>query len=232
MRLAVILSILSREIDKQIFQPAYFPSDNGHFRMSLNKLAKTDMEKEHLFRSVLLSIDRDGQESELQSRARTVVKNVSHYLHELLSTTQCDELKEKIKNVVDKAVQVWRPIHSSTKRYETEFADWLHDEHFLFQFPVGGADLIRAEHPDDFLLDVFPELYSLESGGIILTPVVSLMSSQRLCAAANQELREKARGQSSPLTKQSRKRQNSVAKAQSKPNGSNFLGNSSRGSGN
>lgn len=85
MRLAVMLSILSRAIDKEIFQPAYFPSDTGHFRMSLNKLAKSDIEKEHFSRSVLLPIDRDGQEDELQSRAQTVVENVFHYLHELLS---------------------------------------------------------------------------------------------------------------------------------------------------
>ena len=73
MRLAVMLSILSREIDKEIFQSSYFPSETGYLRMSLNKLVKNDNEKEHFYRSVLLSIDRDGQEAELRSRANSVV---------------------------------------------------------------------------------------------------------------------------------------------------------------
>ncbi|CAG8090648.1 unnamed protein product [Penicillium nalgiovense] len=232
MRLAVMLGILSREIDKEIFQPSYFPSETGNFRMSLNKLAKSDNEKEHFYRSVLLSIDRDGQEAELQSRAKSVVQNVSHYLHELLSTAQYGELKQRIKNVVDRAIEVWRPIQNSKKRYETEFdpVDWAHDEDSLFQFPVGGEDTIGAEHPDDHLFVVFPGLFSLERDAFILTSVVPLMSSQRLCVAANQELREEVRGQSSPTTKQpSRKRQNSVAKAQSQSNGIGFLGGHSSG---
>ncbi|KAJ9489337.1 hypothetical protein VN97_g3948 [Penicillium thymicola] len=235
MRLAVMLGILSREIDKEIFQPSYFPSETGNFRMSLNKLAKSDNEKEHFYRSVLLSIDRDGQEVELQSRAKSVVQNVSHYLYELLSTAQYGELKERIKNVVDRAIEVWRPIQNSTKRYETEFdpVDWAHDEDFLFQFPVGGEDPIGAKHPDDHLFVVFPGLFTLEDDAFILTSVVPLMSSQRLCVAANQELREEVRGQSSPTTKQpSRKRQNSVAKAQSQSNGIGFLGGHSGGPGN
>ncbi|KAJ5275574.1 hypothetical protein N7505_004119 [Penicillium chrysogenum] len=228
MRLAVMLGILSREIDNEIFQPSYFPSETGNFRMSLNKLAKSDNEKERFYRSVLLSIDRDGQETELQSRAKSVVQNVSHYLYELLSTAQYGELKERIKNVVDRAIEVWRPIQNSTKRYETEFdpVDWAHDEDSLFQFPVGGEDTIGAEHQDDHLCVIFPGLFSLErDDALILTSVVPLMSSQRLYVAANQELREEVRGQSSPTTKQpSRKRQNSVAKAQSQSNGIGFLG--------
>ncbi|CAG8036040.1 unnamed protein product [Penicillium olsonii] len=236
MRLAVILGILSRKIDKEIFQPSYFPSETGNFRMSLNKLAKSDNEKEHFYRSVLLSIDRDGQEAELQSRAKSVVQNVSYYLHELLSTAQYGELKERIKKVVDRAIEVWGPIQSSTKRYETEFdpVDWAHDEDSLFQFPVGGEDTIEAEHPDDHLFVVFPGLFSLERDAVILNSVVPLMSSQRLCVAANQELREEVRGQTSPTTKQpSRKRQNSVAKGQSQSNGIGFLGrHSSEGPGN
>lgn len=158
MRLAVILGILSREIDKEIFQPSYFPSETGHFRMSLNKLAKSDHEKEHFYRSVLLSIGRDLQEAELQSRAKSVVQKVSHNLDELLSTAQYGDLKEKIKNVVGKAIEVWRPMPHATKRYETEFdpVDWAHDEDYLFQFPVGGEDPIGADHSDDHLLVIFP----------------------------------------------------------------------------
>ncbi|KAJ5293736.1 hypothetical protein N7508_008557 [Penicillium antarcticum] len=234
MRLAVILGILSREIDNEIFQPSYFPSDTGHFRRSLNKIVKSDNEKEHFYRSVLLSIDRDLQEAELWSRAESVVQKVSHYLDELLSTAQYGELKVKIKNVVERAIEVWRPIQHATKRYETEFdpVDWSHDEDFLFQFPVGAEDSMEADHPDEPLLVIFPGLSSLERDGLILTSVVPLMSSQRLCVAAKKELREDLRGKSSPTAKQpGRKRQNSVAKAPSQSNESNFLGGHSGGSG-
>jgi hypothetical protein len=196
MRLAVTLGILSRQIDKEIFQPSYFPSETGYFRLSLNKLVRSDNEKEHFYRSVLRSIDHDGQEAELRSRAKSIVQTVSHYLYELLSTTQYGELKERIKNVVDRAIEVWRPIQNSTKRYETEFdpADWAQDEDFLFQFPVGGEDLIGAEHQNDHFLVIFPGLHCLESDAFILTSVVPLTGSQKLYIAANQELREEVRG--------------------------------------
>ncbi|KAJ5324166.1 hypothetical protein N7476_002766 [Penicillium atrosanguineum] len=230
MRLAVMLAILSREIDKEIFQPNYFPSDTGHFRMSLNKLVQSDNEKEHFYRSVLLSIDRDAQGAELQSRVKCVVQKVSCYLEELLSTAQYAELKEKIKNVVDRATEVWHPIQQATKRYETEFhpIDWVHDEDELFQYPIGDNS-IAADVPYDHLFVIFPGLSSLEENVFILTSVIPLLSSQRLCLVAKEELREAVRGKSSSTAKQgNRKRQNSVAIAQPQQNGRSFLGGYSR----
>ncbi|OQE41455.1 hypothetical protein PENCOP_c005G06439 [Penicillium coprophilum] len=232
MRLAVILGILSRQIDKEIFQPSHFPSQTGWLRLSLNKLAKSDNEKEYFYRSVLLSIDRDGQESELRSRANSVVQNVSHYLYGFLSNDQYGELKERIMNVVNEAIEVWRSIQNSAKRYETEFdpAGWAHDEDSLFQFPVGGEDPIGAERLNDHCLVIFPGLYCLESDAFILTSVVPLMGSQKLYIAANQELKDEVRGKASPTTKQlSRKRQNSVAQVQLPSNGTSFLGRKSSG---
>lgn len=232
MRLAVILSVLSREIDKEIFQPSYFPSETGYFRMTFNSLVENDIEKEQFYRSVLLSIDCDGQEAELQSRAMAVVQNVSHFFDELLSNAQYSELKEKIKNIVDRAIDTWRPIQHAAKRYETDFdvADWAHDEDSPFQFPMGGQDQIEAEHSDGHLLVVFPGLSSLECDTTILTSVIPLMSSQKLCVDAKRELR----GQSSTATKHpNRKRQNSIAQAQlPQSNGGNFLGGHSGGLGN
>ncbi|KAJ5691466.1 hypothetical protein N7488_012201 [Penicillium malachiteum] len=230
MRLAVILAILSREIDKTIFQPSYFPSETGHFRASLSKLVKNDPEKEHFYRSVLLSIDRDGQETELESRAKTVVRNVSHYLFGLLSTVQYDGLKGKLEKIVDNAIKVWRPIQHATKKYETDFdpEEWNHKDDALFQFPVGTPDQNGSEQPDHHLLVIFPGLNSLEPDSFIevLTPVIPLMSSQNLCAAATQELKEEVRGPSSPVNKQSKtRRKGSIAQSNAPP----FLGKHSSG---
>ena len=231
-RLAVILGILSRQIDKQIFQPSYFPTETGYFRLNLNKLVESDIEKEQFYRSVLRSIDPDGQEAELRSRVNSIVQIVSHYLYGLLSTTQYSEFRERIMNVVKRAIEVWRPIQSSTKRYETEFdpADWLHDEDALFQFPVGGEDPIGTGKEEDHFLVVFPGLYRSESDASILTSVVPLTSSQKVFIAARREFREELQSKASPTTRQpGRKRQNSVAKAQSPLNGDNFLGKRSAG---
>ncbi|KAJ5714267.1 uncharacterized protein N7483_011448 [Penicillium malachiteum] len=228
MRLALMLSILSRAIDKEIFQPSYFPSETGHLRTSLSKLVDSDHKKEQFYRSVLLSIDRDGQEAELKSRAKTVVHNVSYYLFELLSTTQYGELKERIENIVQSAIKVWRPIQHAPKKYETEFDsdDWSHEDDALFQFPVGNPDQIGAEQSSHHLLVIFPGLYSFEPESFILAPVIPLMSSQKFCVAATQELREEARGLSSPVTKQSKtKRKNSIAQS----NVPTFLGKHSSG---
>ncbi|KAJ5158525.1 uncharacterized protein N7500_008176 [Penicillium coprophilum] len=232
MRLAVMLAILSRQIDKEIFQPSHFPSETGHLRLSLNKLARSDNKREQFYRSVLLSIDRDGQEAELRSRASSLVRNVCHYLYEFLPTPQYEELRERITNVVNRAIEFWRPIQTSTRKYETEFdfTGWVHEEDPLFQFPVGGEDPIGAARPDDPFLVIFPGLYCLESETVVLASVVPLMSSQKLYLAANQELRDEVRGKASPTTKQlSRKRQNSVAQVQLPPNGTSFLGKQSSG---
>lgn len=155
--------------------------------MNLNKLVKNDTEKEHFYRSVLRSIDRDRQEAELRSRANSIIQIVSYYLYKIVSTTQYSKLRERIKNVVDRAIKVWRPIQNSMKRYETEFnpADQVYDKDSLFQFPVGGEDLIRAEQHKDDLLVIFPGLYCLESEAFILTSVIPLTSSQKLYIAAD-----------------------------------------------
>ncbi|KAJ5740925.1 hypothetical protein N7493_000797 [Penicillium malachiteum] len=239
MRLAVILAILSREIDKAIFQPSYIPSENGHLRASLSKLVKTDPEKEQFIRSVLLSIDRDGQETELQSRAKTVVHNVSHYLFTLLSITQYGQLKEKLEKIVETAIKVWRPMQHATKKYETEFdpEEWSHKDDGLFQFPMGTPDQTGLEQPVHDLLVIFPGLNSLESDSLepdslepdsfieVLTPVIPLMSSQKLCVAATQELREEVRGLSSPVGKPKTRRKGSIAQSNAPP----FLGKHSSG---
>jgi hypothetical protein len=157
-------------------------------------------------------------------------KRPSTHLEELLSTAQYAELKERIKNVVDRAIEVWHPIQQATKRYETEFhpIDWVHDEDELFQFPIGDNS-IAADVPYTHLFVIFPGLSSLEGDVFILTSVIPLLSSQRLCLAAKDELREAIRGKSSPTAKQAnRKRQNSVAKAQPQQNGRSFLGGYSR----
>ncbi|KAJ6036075.1 hypothetical protein N7540_000354 [Penicillium herquei] len=229
MRLAVMLAILSRAIDKEIFQPSYFPSDTGHFRTSLSKLVKSDHEEEWFFRSVWLSFDRDGQAVELMSRAKAVVHSVSYCLFELLSTAQYGELKERIEKIVQNAIKVWRPIQHATKKYETEFdpEDWNHEDDALFQFPVGGKDQFDSKQLGQHLLVIFPGLNSLEPESIeVLTPVIPLMSSQKLCVATKEELKEGASGPSSPVTKQSKtRRKNSIAQS----NGSPFLGKHSSG---
>ncbi|KAJ6164499.1 hypothetical protein N7470_003171 [Penicillium chermesinum] len=75
MRLAVMLAILSKQIDEEIFQPNYLSSDKRNFREVLTEVAYIDPEKESFLRSLLLSIDPEEQEKELERGARESAKS-------------------------------------------------------------------------------------------------------------------------------------------------------------
>ncbi|KAJ5465327.1 uncharacterized protein N7458_001013, partial [Penicillium daleae] len=161
MRLAVILAILAREIDTNIFQPNYLFSDT-ELRVVLCDLATVDGGKESFCRSMLLSIDHSAQQVSIQSRIQTVVCNVSNSLFGVLSEAQFGEFRQRIENVVTRAIETWRPIQSASKKYETDFEPlkWDDNDWTQFQFPGDNNDQNEAanSHQGSNLLTVFPRI--------------------------------------------------------------------------
>lgn len=199
MRLAVILAVLSREIDRQIFQPTYTISDDTQLRDILSQLAETDCEKESFCRCMLLSIEPNAQEMSLQSKNQAVVQKVSSYLYELLSETEYSEIRLRISKILHRAIDIWLPIQRAQQRYEPDFEplNWGDDEWSLFKLP--GDDSTRNEVDrnirDENLLTIFPRISLVENGERFpLTYVTQLRRSQKQCMAAEQEINQASPG--------------------------------------
>ena len=230
MRLVVILGILAREIDQNIFQPTYLP-EQSNLREILCTLAGRDHEKESFCRSLLLSVDEEAQQESLQLRIQAIVRKVSLCLHNVLSEAQYSEVRQRIENTVQRAVKVWRPIQSSQKRYEPDFEPhkWEDYESRLFRFPSDDKENQEERVQtirDNILLTVFPRICLVQDNERDpLTYVTQLIKSQELCLMAEQEMSREA---TSPVSNRisTNGRRNSVAQSTSRPNGGSFLGRS------
>ncbi|KAF4182975.1 hypothetical protein CNMCM7927_009352 [Aspergillus lentulus] len=193
MRLAVILAILAREIDKYIFQPTYAIAEDTQIREALTTLAASDSEKESFCRSILLSIDPETQSKALHSRMQIVIRNVSSYLYELLSESHFSNFRQSLEKVVQKAAEVWQPIQRSKRRYEPDFEPlkWEDDEWSPLMFPDTDPVVNQISQKDlgESLLTVFPRITAVEDGNRFpLTYVVQLRRSQAPCVKAEQEM--------------------------------------------
>ncbi|KAL4787744.1 hypothetical protein BJX76DRAFT_354004 [Aspergillus varians] len=210
LRLALLLGILSREIDKYIFQPNYLTSEPTEMRNILSQLASTDGEKEAFCRSILLSVGQNAQQESLKSRIQSVVENVSSCMCPLLSEMQNVELRRHIGNVVKRAIEVWRPIQCAQSKYEPDFEplNWDDNEWVAFNFPSqdAGSSKTDEETPSVNLLTIFPRIsYVEDHRRHPLTFVIQLRKSHPLCVMADQEM---VRKPTSPTS--GRKPQNGV----------------------
>ncbi|KAF9889316.1 hypothetical protein FE257_007425 [Aspergillus nanangensis] len=196
MRLAIILAILAREIDRYIFQPTYSAGEDCPSRKSLANLAAVNAEKEAFCRSMLFSLDPESQSKSCQWRIRRIVQNVSSYLCVLLSDEQHDRFCQSLQNVVQKAVEIWHPIQRARRKYESDFepAD-SDDETMTFVFPglesVETASNVQPQHQSPLI--IFPHIYAIEGNKKILyTPTCQLSSMHPQWVAAEQEMRQDA----------------------------------------
>lgn len=228
MRLAVILAILAREIDKYIFQPNYLFSDT-ELRTVLCNLAAVDGEKESFCRSMLLSIDHSVQQTSIQSRMQTVVRNVSNYLFDVLSESQFGEFRQSIENVVKRAIDTWRPIQHASKKYEPDFEPlkWDDDDWAQFQFP-GDNDYqneVANSHQGGNLLTIFPRISWVNNDKRHpQTFAIQLMGSQKQCLDAEQERYRQTPSPKINRTASKGSRRASIAQGTARPNGEHFLG--------
>ncbi|KAL4861972.1 hypothetical protein BDV12DRAFT_207637 [Aspergillus spectabilis] len=197
MRLVVLLAILSREIDKSIFQPNYLLSEGAQLRDILSQLAETDDARESFCRSVLLSIDTAAQKESLTSRVQSVVRKVSFYFCDLLTEDHYNRLRQNIENIMNRAIDVWHPIQRAETKYESDFnpLDWDDHEWSPFQFPGQETDPSTDpldSIPTDNLLTVFPRISRIHDGGRQpLTFAIQIRKSHQLYISAEQEITQR-----------------------------------------
>ncbi|KAL4891334.1 hypothetical protein BDV59DRAFT_194309 [Aspergillus ambiguus] len=219
MRLAVILGVLSREIDKLIFQPTYILPEESPIRETLANQATSEDEKESFCRLLLLSIDWPTQKRELDTRIQKVVRNVAYYLDGLLIETQFNEFRLSLEKIVRRSAEIWEKFQRSKQKYETDFEPLQWDDLEWVEFPFPEADISEdrrvATTPDENLLTVFPRISTIDHDGRDpLTFAIQVRRSSAACIAAGQELVPRIAG---PLPRRaasgrSRRRWKSAAK--------------------
>ena len=196
MRLAVILAILSKEIDQHIFQPNYLVPEDAQLRSIMSHLAETDGDKEFFCRSMLLSIDQQSQQETLQRRIQTVVHKLSTCVRDLLSDAQYKEFRESVANTVQKAIDIWLPIQRAQQKYESDFdpVDWNDNEWAIFNLPGEKTEKNTTTHgmASDTVLTIFPRISQVKDDRRYpLTFVTQLTKSHPLCIQAEQEINKK-----------------------------------------
>ncbi|KAL3476576.1 hypothetical protein BJX99DRAFT_270391 [Aspergillus californicus] len=198
MRLVVLLAILSREIDKSIFQPNYLLSDGAQLRDILSQLAETDGARESFCRSTLLSINPAAQQEFLTSQVQSVVRKVSFYFYDLLMEDHYNRLRQNIENVLNRAIAVWHPIQHAETKYELDFNDVNWDDHEWspFQFPGQETDPSNTDPldsiPTDNLLTVCPRISRIHDGGRQpLTFAIQIRKSHQVYISAEQEITQR-----------------------------------------
>ncbi|KAJ5372452.1 hypothetical protein N7517_004458 [Penicillium concentricum] len=227
MRLAVILAILSKEIDQHIFQPNYLVPEHAQLRNIMSHLAETDGDKEYFCRSMLLSIDEQSQQETLQHRIRTVVHKVSSCVHGLLSDAQYNEFRQSVANTVQKAIKIWLPIQRAQQKYESDFdpVDWNDNEWAIFNLPGEKTEKNTTAHgmASDTLLTIFPRISQVKDNRRHpLTFVTQLTKCHPLCIQAEQEINKKPNSPTIGRTSLNGTRRKSIV-ANAHPNGNGFL---------
>ncbi|KAL4907246.1 fungal-specific transcription factor domain-containing protein [Aspergillus multicolor] len=194
MRLAVILAILAREIDKYIFQPTYIAGKDCLIRPLLADLAAINTEKEAFCRSILFSLDSESQSKSCQWRVWRIVKNVSSYICPLLSDEQTSQFCQSLEKIVQKAVEIWHPIQHARRKYESSFEPAeSDDESAAFVFP--GLESVQppsnVKPQLQHSLIIFPHIYGIEGNKkILFTPTWLLRNTDPRWAVAEQEMEQ------------------------------------------
>lgn len=234
MRLALILAILAREIDRHIFQPTYILPEDSKIREVLVNLAMKDSKKESFCRSILLSIDPDTQAKSLEARRQAVVRNVGSHIFGLLSETQYDETRHSLERIVQKAADTWKRIQRTKQRYEPDFEplQWGDPDWKPFIPPDDGpAEDQRVDGAiaiDENLLTVFPRLCQVENNGRLpCTYVIEVRRSLRQCVAAERELIREPPSPTIGRVTSNRSRRKSITTASGANHNGNFLGKTS-----
>ncbi|KAJ5816156.1 hypothetical protein N7447_008389 [Penicillium robsamsonii] len=184
------------EIDKHIFQPNYLIPEDSQLRHIMSNLAETDSDKESFCRSMLLSIDQQSQQETIQFRIQHVLRQVSSCVHDLFSGAQYDEFRQRVANIVKKAIDIWLPLQRSQQKYESDFdpLDWNDNEWVTFNLPGENTEKNATAHgiASDTLLTIFPRISQVKDGRRHpLTFVTQLTKTHPLYIQAGQEINSK-----------------------------------------
>lgn len=197
MRIAMVIGVLARLVDKYIFQPTYVLGDSSGLRDLLLRQAVVDDKKETFARRMLLSMFPEEQEAEAKIRRDWVIQDlVEDVLVHFLDPENIREFEKELENVVVQAQECWRTVQYCNQRLEPSFR-YTHDTNFrwqTFEFQITNpregkqpVSPVTADDSEDELFVIFPRVYVVKSEQPITHGAVLRKAQFR---AAAQEARE------------------------------------------
>ncbi|OJJ36064.1 hypothetical protein ASPWEDRAFT_69291 [Aspergillus wentii DTO 134E9] len=181
MRLAMVLALLAREIDRNIFQPTEMVSGNSQIRKCLVDLATVDGEKESFYRAISHSIDPPAQMGMREANVSNAVNSVAAYMDGLFTDELRTKFRQSLEKIVRQAVQVWQPIQRGRRKYESDFERPLteEDEWYPLVFSGTGPKDPKKGRLDKKALIVFPRIWMVENGVMATFTVVTQLEKSQ-----------------------------------------------------
>lgn len=124
MRTAIILGVLTRLVDKFIFQPTYLLDEESGLREVLRDEAANDPVKERYTRGILLSMSPDEQEANGESIVHHVVEQLLDIANArvLLTPEASATFSEALEGFVRQCQEQWKIIQRGKQKLEPSFA--------------------------------------------------------------------------------------------------------------
>lgn len=228
MRIAVILSLLSRSLHAHIFRPVYLTSgEESLLPQILHTIGVSNPSHEEHTRATLLAmLPGEKQRAFGSKRVAAVVREVSYAVQHLLNALQYEAFCNGLEQVVKLACGQWMRIQTGKMRVEPYFGppfgefDWqvlplpVFEERDDLVVEVGrpvedGQEAVTDSRvvedeevgPDDIMLVVWPSMCVVENGELE-SITQGLVISKDQVRAATDEVR--GRGKQRPGAKRAR----------------------------
>lgn len=121
MRIAAILSILSRTLHRHVFRPFYLLQDDEEFTNLLHEVEDDNPTKEENLRATLLATTPQFQQASAKARVQNVVRDVSWVVQHLLGAIAYDSFSTSLENVCALACTEWQKIQHARIKIEPYF---------------------------------------------------------------------------------------------------------------
>jgi hypothetical protein len=166
--MALILAVIARKFDVNLFQPTYFLDADLALRHLLIKQAQDESRKEAAIRGILQALLPKEQDSAASSRVRKACGEVIHIVHDLLPRDLSPGFKIRLEEIAEEARDRWQAILRSKKAIapSSEMEDdenWVWNELCLNSdqstVAVKARDRNNDEDYDQQSFVIFPRLY-------------------------------------------------------------------------
>ncbi|KAL1635278.1 hypothetical protein SLS58_010315 [Diplodia intermedia] len=136
MRIAVILAILARLIDKYLFQPSYILHEESGLREILIRQAIENSKREAFTRGIFLATFEDEQAEIADELVTRIVKELMHHIHDLLPAAHVEGFRARLEQIVQDARDIWWKAQRLRLRLEPDFQveDYGWERPIQFQF--------------------------------------------------------------------------------------------------
>ena len=197
MRVAAILAVLARSVDRNIFQPTYHLDFDSGLRELFVQQATKNSRRELWCRALLLSMFPQYQEAVATQRCAAVVHEVMSVVQGLLPGEQIDRFRIRLNQFTESAIDIWKRIQRVKEKLESDFDVTVYKEMRWQTLKLDGgtasnsegAEVSNIEDISEVRLVVFPRLYVLDDTKTVpVTTGVVLKKSH--CERAQREMDE------------------------------------------